>query len=260
MADSPTNSPKEWAVLLKRNWEDRAQSSSRDFYVASHPGWNDPEIWARQAETDTGLFLHSLEADWLAPAHVLEIGCGVGRLAGPLRSHCASYTGFDIAESMVAEARRRHDGADGVRFLVGDGLGVPGEAADRAYRLALAAAVFIHCPREVIASLVQSAYALLEPGGELRFQLRADPEDGEGIQGAPDVAAQQAGLVEHESRVRMMETSASAENMSLIDGRYYMGHMFRYADASPFLADITGGDVTVLRFDPAHLYGWVRKT
>jgi SAM-dependent methyltransferase len=258
VTDAP-RTPKDWASLLQHHWEERARSPSRDFYVASHPGWSDSEAWARQAETDTALFLHGLEADWLAPAHVLEIGCGVGRLAGPLRSRTRSYTGVDIAASMVEEATRRHAGADDVRFLVGDGLGVPAEAGDRRYRLALAVAVFIHCPPDVIESLVRGAYELLEPGGELRFQLRADPEDPEGIEGAPDVAAQDQALAEHERQVQEMEGEATLADMSLIEGQYYMGHAFRYAEAAPFLEAATGGDVTVMRFDPVHLYGWVRK-
>ena len=258
-----TRTPEQWAALLQANWEQRARSGSRDFYVASHPGWSDPDTWASQAEVDAGLFLHELADDWLADAHVLEIGCGVGRLARALRTRTASYTGFDISASMVDEARRRHTDADGVRFLLGDGLGVPAEAADRRYQLALAVAVFIHCPPDVVAALVRSAYALLAPGGQLRFQLRADPTDPEGMVAAPDLdtqAQREQQLSEHQAQVQRIESEATAADMSLIEGHYYMGHAFRFAEVAPLLREATGdGEPTVLRFDPASIYGWVAR-
>lgn len=223
--------------------------------MASHPGWDDSAAWQQQAESDARGFLRGLSDEWLAPAHVLEVGCGVGRLAGPLRARGRSYTGVDIAPAMVAEARRRHEGADDMRFLVGDGLHVATEAGDRQYKLALAIAVFIHCPPEVIRSLVQSAYALLEPGGELRYQLRADINDSEGIGAPPD----DEGQVEHERQLRAIEATATPADLALITDSYSMGHAFRFAEAGPFLREATGGEVEVLRFDSSHLYGWVRK-
>lgn len=256
MSDAP-RTPEEWASLLRNNWEERGRSTSRDFYIASHPGWDDDAAWAQQAAVDAGLFLHGLEDAWLAQADVLEVGCGVGRLAGPLGDRCRSYTGFDIAEPMVVEARERHAGRDDLRFFVGDGLGVPEAARDRRYRLALAVAVFIHCPPDVIGPLVRSAYDQLEPGGELRFQLRADPEDLEGMEAPP--AAPTPEQVAHAEEVQAIEKTASPADMSLIEGRYYMGHAFRYREAREFLEGATGGEVQVLRFDPTHLYGWIKR-
>jgi len=48
-----------------------------------------------------------------------DYGCGYGALVDPLRAaHAdATYCGFDIAEEMVAEARRRHRGVPGCTFV-----------------------------------------------------------------------------------------------------------------------------------------------
>src|SRR5688572_25086345 len=140
----------DWARLLKREWEARGTLPSRDLFVASHPGWNDPVAWERTAATEVELFLAGLDADWLRTVEVLELGCGSGRLARRLRAATRSYTGFDIAPSMVAAAQQRCADLDGARFFVGDGLSVPAGARDRAYGLVLAVAVFIHCPRAVV--------------------------------------------------------------------------------------------------------------
>ena len=188
--------PEAEARRLAQDWELRAQSPSRDFFVASHPGWDDPAAWERQARHDADFLLQRLPRP-LAGAHLLEIGCGVGRLVPALAPRVASYTGFDIAPSMVAEARARHGAVANARFLEADGLAAPAGARDRRYDVALAHAVFIHCPREVIAALIADCWTLLADGGELRFQLRADPHDDTPLEllpaAAPPAASARAG-------------------------------------------------------------------
>lgn len=244
----------DWAALLKQSWEERARSKARDFYVASHPGWQDERRWRAQAENDAALMLYQVDRAALAGWDLLEIGCGVGRLALPLAPQVASYTGVDIAPAMVDEARRRAAGLANARFLVSDGAGLPEGARDRSYQLALALAVFIHCPRAVIRSLVGAAYAVLAPGGQLRFQVLADPSDPTGI------ASLDAAAVVHQE-IEAMEEGAGQEERTLIDGHYYMGDAFRYDELGPFLEEATGGEgrATLIRPDLAHVYGWVER-
>jgi len=171
---------------LAEAWEARARSAQRDFFVASHPGWDDSQAWQRQAQIDCQLFTHGLADTWLAGADVLEIGCGVGRLVPALLPRVRSYTGVDIAPSMVAEARRRCAATcaeDRVRFLVSDGLALPEALQCERFQLVLAVAVFIHCPLHVVRSLVIAAEQVLSPGGILRCQLRADATDASGYSG-----------------------------------------------------------------------------
>lgn len=247
--------PEEWASFLKSNWETRARSDARDFYIASHPGWSQREVWEAQAERDAQLMLWGLEEAACRDWEVLEIGCGVGRLARPFAARVRGYTGFDIAPGMVAEARRRNADLARTRFFVSSGLGVPDEAADRTYDLALALAVFIHCPRAVTAALVESACALLRPGGQLRFQLLADPNDPTGI--ASMEAAESAHRDAREQEAIAPDTEV---DKALLDGTYYMGDAFRYDQVAPFLERASGGGaVTTIRTDLAHVYGWIEK-
>jgi SAM-dependent methyltransferase len=245
------HSPEDWARLLRSEWESRARSSSRDFFIASHPGWDQPARWEAQARQDASVMLHGL-GEQLAAAHVLELGCGVGRLAPHVAPHALSYTGVDIAAPMVAEARRRHAALPRTRFLEGDGLTLPAVARDRGYGLAFAHAVFIHCPKELIAVLVTSAFEALVPGGELRFQLRADPSDPAGLAAPPQSYA---------------TSRASAEDVAgVLEGLdpshtspHYMGHAFRFDEARAFLAALVPGRSEVLRFDPPLLYGRITR-
>lgn len=45
------------AETLKQEWEACARSPYRDFYVASHPGWDQSSAWDQQAGTDAARVL-----------------------------------------------------------------------------------------------------------------------------------------------------------------------------------------------------------
>ena len=243
-----------WADRLREDWERRARSRGRDFYVASHPGWDDQRRWDERARGDVDLMLHGLEPEQVRAWEVLEIGCGVGRLGGVLAQRCRAYTGFDIAPGMVEEAERRLAAAANARVFVSDGLGPPEAARDRAYDLILALAVFIHCPRELIAANVAAAYPLLRPGGQLRFQLMADPEDPTGV-----VSLEAAAEV-HQEMLEVEEAVVTDEQLELIEDTPYIGASFRYDEVAPFLEQASGGGrVTTVRVDLAHVYGWIER-
>jgi SAM-dependent methyltransferase len=249
-----SSNPNEWAALLKATWETRAQSAARDFYVASHPGWNDAAAWDRQARIDLDLYLYGVRRESLRTSDVLEIGCGVGRLAKILAPLVHSYTGLDISPGMLQEAEKRLAGVSNARFIETDGLGVPSAAADRRYQLALAPAVFIHCPKTVIDLIIRSTYQVLAPGGQLRLHLRADPvtDDGMDAGQAPPIEQQ----AEQQAHV---ESQAGPTERVLIDGHYYMGDVFSYREAQSFLKVADDADVVLFRPDRANLFGWVER-
>lgn len=258
MSTPSSEDPLGWAALLKSNWNQRGESPSRDFYVASHLGWQDSEAWDQQAAVDTGMMLSELDVDWLARARVLEMGCGVGRLVPHLLAATASYTGLDIAESMVEEARQRCRQQSQARFFESDGTSVPQAARDRSYDLAIALAVFIHCPKQVIELLMRDIFAVLAPGGRLRFQLLGDPEDLTGIEVTTSDQVSdddEHGALERSEAVEAMTTPV---DMELIDDHYYMGHTFGYQEAGELL-DGMGGEFQLKRFDPLHIYGELSK-
>jgi SAM-dependent methyltransferase len=242
--------PRELARRLAERWEERARSPHRDLFVASHQGWDDPAAWRAQAELDARNMLHRVDERVLSSYHLLDVGCGVGRLAHPLAARAATYTGIDISPSMVDEARRRCAPLANARFFTCDGLSVPPEARDRRYDLALAMAVFIHCPPAVSAALVRSVYGVLAPGGQLRFQFRADLDDPEGLVSLPEAqaaAAAQAG------------PAADEHQLGLTRDDDYSSHVFGYAELGGFLAGLTPGHVTLIRVDLMHIYGWIER-
>jgi SAM-dependent methyltransferase len=64
----------------------------------------------------------SIVAAHQAPA-VLDVGCGPGRVAeAVIEAGAARYVGIDFSAEMLALARRRLDGCDGVELIEGDFL------------------------------------------------------------------------------------------------------------------------------------------
>lgn len=249
-----TDAARDEAARLRAAWHARGRAAERDFYVASHPGWDDPAVRAAQARLDAALVLHGLLPD-LAARDVLEIGCGTGRLAAEVAPRARSYTGLDIAPSMVAEARARCGGLANARFLECDGLRLPEAARDRNYGLVFAHAVLIHCPREVVAAWLAAGWAALAPGGELRCQLRADPQD-QAVPAAPAPAGDDAALEEARRQLgeqqRLATSRPAALALALPDD--YMGHAFRGAEALALLRQAAGGPCDLVRMGPAHWY------
>lgn len=245
----------EWAQLLKGNWERLASSEYRDFFVASHAGWDDPDCWERTAREDLERMLAGFDGDALAAAHVLEIGCGVGRLARLLAPRAASYTGLDIAPSMLAEARARCADLASARFLESGGLGAPAEARDRRYDLVLAASVMIHCPRPVIEALVADAWSLLAPAGRMRLHFLADPHDAGGFTPEQYEESKRAILAE------MARTSDATRppQLDLLPKEHYMGASFGHAELRDLLGGLTGGAVEVERLSIGHHAAWVGR-
>lgn len=244
------------AAELRRAWERRAHSPHREFYVASHRGWHDSGRVERQARFDAEIVLHDLPAEWLARAQVLEIGCGSGRLARQIAPRVAGYTGIDIAPTMVAVARERLATAPNARLLVGSGESIPPEAADRRYGLVFSHAVLIHCPRAIVGAYVAAAWPLVQPGGQLRLQLLADPDDPTGIAPPEQMPPLPLSPPEPDGDALLpAEQAALVEIEAELAGSYYMGERFTYIEVEPFLrARAPGAHVRLLRFDREHIY------
>lgn len=154
---------------------DRAVAHSPEASVALY-SLGDPAILA-QATTEIVGWLRSnqlLRVD----SDVLDLGCGIGRIAAAVAPLCRSVLGLDVSAGMVAEARRRTALAN-VRFdqTTGRDLdALPGGAFD----LVLAVDSFpymVQAGPDVVGRHVAGAARVLRPGGALvalNFSYRGD--------------------------------------------------------------------------------------
>jgi SAM-dependent methyltransferase len=115
-------------------------------------------------------------------AHVLDLGCGAGRLAVPICSYLndqGRYTGFDIAQTALAFARRVTKGRCAITFhhadlsnpeyrkAGGDAGSYRFPADDASVDAAIATSLFSHLlPADTQAYLKETA-RVLKPGGRL---------------------------------------------------------------------------------------------
>ena len=100
---------------------------------------------------------------------VLDLGCGIGRLAAELGPRCRSVLGLDVSPGMVAEATRRLSGLPNVqvRQTAGQGLDMLDPAS---FDLVLAADCFpylVQTGEAVARRHVLDAARALRPGGAL---------------------------------------------------------------------------------------------
>jgi SAM-dependent methyltransferase len=110
---------------------------------------------------------------------VLDIGCGIGRIARALAPCVASVTGIDVSPAMIAEAKQRCRDLANADFMVCGGADL-GDFVGRHFGLILAVDAFpylVAAGAEIAARHVADAAALLDPGGALailNYSYRGD--------------------------------------------------------------------------------------
>jgi SAM-dependent methyltransferase len=178
---------------------DRAVAHSPEASVALY-SLGDPAILAQA----TAEIVDWLEAHELLrrDADVLDLGCGIGRVAAALAPRCRSVLGLDVSAGMVAEARRRNAALANVRFEQTSGQDLDA-LPDAAFDLVLAIDSFpyiVQAGHDLIDRHVQGAARVLRPGGALavlNFSYRgnklADQSDAAALAAAHGFALEQAG-------------------------------------------------------------------
>jgi SAM-dependent methyltransferase len=143
---------------------DRAVAFSPEASVALY-SLGDPEI-LRAATTEVTDWL--LRDGLVRPASdVLDLGCGIGRMATALAPHCRSVLGLDVAPGMVAEAQRRCAHLPHTRFAHTAGTDLAAHP-DAAFDLVLAVDSFPYMIQAGVADRhVADAHRLLREGGAL---------------------------------------------------------------------------------------------
>ena len=152
-------------------------------------GQTDP-LWAIATEAGrqrdgvrpwkTDEFCATGESDWqdfrsqwsqygLDLRHCVDIGCGAGRITGPLALHAQQVSGVDVSPGMLAHARKLVS-AKNVEFFLTAGVKLP--HSRESTTAVFSAHVLQHLDGpEVILEYFREFWRILEPGGTLMIHL-----------------------------------------------------------------------------------------
>jgi ubiquinone/menaquinone biosynthesis C-methylase UbiE len=97
---------------------------------------------------------------------VLEIGCGVGRIAREIAPHCRSWTGTDISANMLAHAAARLQGLENTRLVHLKSVGLD-PFAENSFDVVYATNMLAHLDEMDRWRYVQEAFRVLRPGGRM---------------------------------------------------------------------------------------------
>ncbi|HJS86540.1 MAG TPA: class I SAM-dependent methyltransferase [Acetobacteraceae bacterium] len=147
------------ALAAFRDGFDRAAAISPEAGVAAY-SLGDPALLRMATEE----LVSWLAARGLLRGAVLDLGCGIGRVAAALAPHVEAVLGLDIAPGMIAEARRRYGARARFAATSGTRLALP----DESFNLILAVDTFPYLVQaEVAEDHVTDAARVLRPGGAL---------------------------------------------------------------------------------------------
>jgi SAM-dependent methyltransferase len=162
-------------MSMREFWDERAREDALFFVDDRVPyGQADVEAFFAGGEEAVGIFEADLEFR-AAGDHLVDIGCGVGRLTRVLAARAAEVTAIDVSAEMLAQAKEHNAHLDNVRWVHGDGTslaGIDDNWADGVF----SHVVFQHIPDpQITLGYVREMGRVLRPDGWAAFQISNDP-------------------------------------------------------------------------------------
>ena len=161
---------------MRRFWDERADEDAF-FFVDNRLDYGSPDLdrfWS-EGERTLDALLELVGAELDSSDHVVEIGCGVGRLTRAVARRAAHVRALDVSPRMLALAREHNADLGNVEWLVGDGRGLAG-IEDGSADVCLSHVVFQHIPDPAITlDYVREVGRVLRPGGWAAVHVSNDP-------------------------------------------------------------------------------------
>lgn len=171
--------PQPWQEL-KATWSELGQADPL-WAVASTPeargGRWDVAQFLASGDADVARYRRLLSDHAAAPeyfAHVLDFGCGVGRLSQAWARYAGQVTGVDVSAPMIAKGRELIGAATHVRLLVNEAPDLSSFPSD-SFDLVFSHICLQHMPWPLAAGYVREFARVCQPGGWVAFQQPAYP-------------------------------------------------------------------------------------
>lgn len=101
---------------------------------------------------------------------VLDLACGIGRVARFIAPNIKKYVGVDFSRNMIKKAIERYEGYQNVEFHVNDGRTLK-EFNDDIFDIVFCELGFQHMEKEITVSYVNEVYRVLKRNGVFLAQV-----------------------------------------------------------------------------------------
>ena len=145
---------------MKRDWDARARACAREYILTGFA--DQPEGFVRSGREAAA----SLLAFCAPGAVVLDLGCGVGRVARELEAYVAEIHAVDVSAEMIRQAREYVGPGSRIRFHVNDGFTLP-QLAVGSVDFAFSLLTMHHVTRPAFESYLRASFTgSSSPGGD----------------------------------------------------------------------------------------------
>ena len=153
---------------MKSDWDRRATVDAK-FWIDTTQYQSDA-VFDEAGETNVARFLEIAAPYMKSSWHVLDVGCGIGRMVKPMASRFAHVSGVDVSTQMILQGRQWLAGVSNTALFEGNGVDLK-VFESSTFDFVYSSITFQHMPREVFDSYLPEINRVLRPGGFLEFQM-----------------------------------------------------------------------------------------
>lgn len=162
---------------MRRFWDGRARENALYFVdnTTRYADPDEPRFW-QLGEELLAAMLDQLGVAIGPTDHVLDLGCGIGRMTRPIAARAERVTALDISAEMLRLAEKRSSDLRNVTWVRGDGTSLAG-IGDASLDACVSYVVFHHIPDPAVTlGYVGELGRVLNEGGWAAFQISNQPE------------------------------------------------------------------------------------
>lgn len=153
---------------MKSDWDRRATVDAK-FWIDTTRYQSDA-VFDEAGEANVARFLE-IAVQYMKPSwHVLDVGCGIGRMVKPMASRFAHVSGVDVSAQMILQGQQWLAGVSNTSLFEGNGVDLK-VFESSTFDFVYSSITFQHMPREVFNSYLPEINRVLRPGGFLEFQM-----------------------------------------------------------------------------------------
>lgn len=159
---------------MGKEWDERVRHDYR--YWMSDGVQSDEDMWATGVR-DFALLVDGLPRESLTEFHILDVGCGVGRILRAAAEATEKAVGIDVSEEALNKARNLLSGISNAELVKGNGLDFS-ELKASSFDLIISFAALGSIPARILSNYLREFSRVLKIGGRLRVQIYLGQEQG----------------------------------------------------------------------------------